>query len=115
MSGMKKRTHPVLWWAGAMLAAAALQVLPMLMPSSDFGILLYAFCLYAVHPACAAVVPYRLARKHAVPSMAACLPFGLFLIVLPFYADGLLTGIVCVLIGIVSAAWAEERNKRERR
>ncbi len=115
MSGMKKRGLPVLWWAGAMLAAGALQALPMLMPDSDAGLLLCALLLYAVHPVCAVIVSYRLVRKRFVPPIAACLPFGLFPIILPFYADGVLTGVICILLGIVSAAAADEQNRRERK
>lgn len=113
--GVKSRVLSVLL---SLLLAAALQAVPFLLSRAlpdleDVSVLIHAFFLYLVHPFCAAFFPFLLTRKYRVPDIACFFHFGVFLLLLPFYPDGKLIGILCLAIGAVSASAGKIKNRME--
>lgn len=99
------------------MIAALFQAVPYLTlrwspDGSEGGVLLYALCLYALQPAAAALLPAFLTDKKGVNALAAFFPVGLFLLIFPAYAQGVPVGIVCLLLGLLSAAFGAERRAR---
>ena len=100
----------------SLLTALLLQGAPFLLNRAlpDLGnaaVLAHAFFLYVLHPLCAIWFPYRLTGKYQMPSLLTFFHFGLFLLLLPCYPDGKITGLICLLLGIVSASIAETKNQ----
>ena len=77
----------------------------------DGSVLMYSFFLYVLHPAGAAFFPYLLTGKYRVPSLLTFFHFGLFLLLLPCYPDGKITGLVCLVLGAMSASAAEAKRQ----
>lgn len=117
---MKDGRMPVLWWAGEMLLALLFQLVPMLISSwaldgSELGLLIYAACLYALQPLLALLAPAFLTWKKRVNPFASFFPVGLCLIVFPAYASGLPVGLICLALGLLSAAFGAEKRAREKK
>ncbi len=77
----------------------------------NVSVLLYALFLYVLHPAGAIFFPFLLTGKYRVPSLLTFFHFGLFLLLLPCYPDGKITGLVCLLLGILGASAAEAKHQ----
>ena len=100
--------------------AAGLQVVPFLLSTvlPDFenaALIVHAFFLFLVHPACAVLFPFILTRKYRFPAIACFFHFCVFLLFLPFYPDGKPAGAACLLLGAFSAAAGETLNQRDSR
>ena len=114
---MSRRKKGVLLFFLSLLLAVGFQGVPLLLGRvlPDLGsvsVLLYYFFLYVLHPLCALFFPFLLTGRHRVPSLLSFFHFGLFLLLLPCYPDGKITGVVCLLLGIFSAAAAEAGNQQ---
>ena len=112
---MEKRRRVFLFFL-SLLLSLFFQAVPYLLRSvlPDYGnlsVVLYYLFLYGAHPVCAAGFPYLLTRKHRLPAILCFFHFGLWLTVLPCYPDGRAAGIVCLVIGVLSAAAGETGAK----
>ena len=95
------------------LAALALEGVPFLytLVEGDGGVMLYLLHLYALLPLMAAALPFWAARGGVHP-LAAFIPIGLALLLLPtFQSPGM--ALLCMLISLVSAVAGQEWEKRK--
>ena len=121
MNGRPNKTPArILVYFASFGLSAALQAVPallsLLLPDLDnAAIFIHAFFLYLAHPVCAAIFPFLLTRKYHCPSISCFFHFGLFLLFLPFYPDGKPVGVLCLVIGVFSAAVGETLNQSQNR
>ena len=113
--------HRLPRWAPCCLSLLfflSLQAVPYLLGTvlPDFGqgsVALYFVFLWVIHPLSALFVPFLLTRRHRLPAILCFFHAGVFLLLLPFYPDGKGAGLVCLLLGVISAAAGETMNQRE--
>lgn len=99
--------------AALALCALALQALPLafLGVEGDGGAALYLIHLYGVIPLCALLVPLWAGRRDVHP-LAACLPIGGALLLLPVYqSPGI--GWLCILLSLVGSVAGQEMRRRK--
>lgn len=107
------KNAPALRFAVLALAALALQGLPFLFTllEGDAGAALYFIHLYAVIPLCALLIPLW-AGLGGVHPLAACLPIGGALLLLPAYqSPGM--GLLCAALSLVGCVAGQEWRKRK--
>lgn len=107
------RFSPWLRFAVLLLWAAVLQGIPILfsLPEGDRGMALYLLHLYAVIPLCALLVPFW-AGLGGVHPLAACLPIGGALMLLPVYQSPGIGGL-CILLSLIGCVAGQEWKKRK--
>lgn len=116
-SFMKTDWSPVVWWGGEMLLALVFQFVPALTvlvspDGAQGGLMIYALFFYVVQPLAALALPFYLTKKKRVNAYASFFPIGLCLLVSPAYAGGTGMGLLCLALGLISAATGEESKKR---
>lgn len=112
---MQKKTaaSPLVRLLVLMLLALILQGIPLLLArlEGDAGAALYLILLYGVLPLCAFWVPLWAGLGGAHP-LAACLPIGGLLLLLPVYqSPGV--GVLCVALSLVGCIAGQEWAKRK--
>lgn len=114
----RKNRRRFLFFLLSLFLSAGFQAIPWLLSAvlpdlQSAALLIHAFFLYAAHPVCAAVFPFLLTRKYLFPALTCFFHFGIFLLFLPFYPDGKVIGLICLVIGVFSAAVGETLRQRE--
>lgn len=107
------KSSPWLRFAVLVMCAAALQGLPFLFPwpEGDRGVLLYLLTLYAVIPLCALLLPFW-AGMGGVHPLAACLPIGGAILLLPgYHSPGI--GALCIALSLTGCVAGQEWRKRK--
>ena len=111
----KKAASPILRFIVLALCALALQGLPFFLMrlEGDAGAALYFILLYGVIPLCAVGIPLW-AGLGGVHPLAACLPIGGLLLLLPVYqSPGI--GVLCVALSLVGCVagreWAQRKEE----
>ena len=118
--GMKNSARAVLWWTGEVLCGVLFQLVPLSVAAfspdgAEGGLMIYALCLYILQPVAALLAPFFLVWRKGVNPYAAFFPLGLALLLSPAYADGAKFGVVCLLLGLISAATGAELRKRTKK
>ena len=103
-----------LWYLGEIAFCLLLQVIPLVSQglSSQGWNIVYFLSLYVLYPLCAALIPWFLTRRRGVSAIFTFFPFGLSLLLFPFYPNGKLMGLICLLIGMFSASLAQTMNEK---
>lgn len=108
------RSGPVFRFVVLLAAALALQLVPLLYPflPGDGAAALYLIHLYATLPVCAMLLPLWAGLGGTHP-LAACLPIGGALLLLPVYPPHWM-GLVCILLSLLFCVAGREWTARKK-
>jgi len=110
--GRKPLPPALLRFAGLVIAALALQGLPLIFLSmeGEGAVALYLIHLYGLIPLCAFLIPLW-AGLGGVHPFAGFFPVGGALLLLPVY-ESPVVGLICLLLSLVGCAAGQEWKKR---